>query len=94
VWIEQLAVYVRMKHGLGDALTKAAESSTVERTYQPVIQALSTLLERAKDAGGIRPHIVADDVLLLTGALWRVTPDQAGLEQADRLLDIILRGLH
>ncbi|HEY0756029.1 MAG TPA: helix-turn-helix domain-containing protein [Ktedonobacteraceae bacterium] len=93
VWIEQLAVYVRIKHGLGEALTKAAESNVVQRTYQPVIQALSSLLKAAEDAGQIQPNILPDDVLLLAGALWRIPQDQAGLKQAERLLDFILRGL-
>jgi AcrR family transcriptional regulator len=93
VWIEQLAVYIRMKHGLGEALTKAAERNVVQRTYQPVIQALSSLLKAAEDAGQIRPNILPDDVLLVAGALWRVPQDQAGLKQAERLLDFILRGL-
>jgi AcrR family transcriptional regulator len=93
VWIEQLAVYARMKHGLGEAFTKAAESNVVQRTYQPVIQALSSLLKRAEDAGQIQPNIQPDDVLLLVGALWRVPQDQAVLKQAERLLDCILRGL-
>jgi AcrR family transcriptional regulator len=93
VWMEQLAVSARMKHGLGEALTKAAERNVVQRTYQPVIQALSSLLKAASDAGQIQPNILPDDVLLLAGALWRVPQDQAGLKQAERLLDFILRGL-
>ncbi|GCE20879.1 hypothetical protein KDK_46790 [Dictyobacter kobayashii] len=93
VWIEQLAVYARMKHGLGEALTKAAESNVVQRTYQPVILALSCLLKKAEEAGQIRSNIIPDDVLLVAGALWRVPQDQAGLKQAERLLDLILRGL-
>lgn len=93
VWIEQLAVYTRMKHGLGEALTKAAEKKVVQITYQPVIHALSSLLKAASDAGQIQPNILPDDVLLLAGALWRVPQDQVGLKQAERLLDIILRGL-
>lgn len=93
VWIEQLAVYARMKHGLGEALTKAAEMKAVQVTYQPVINALSSLLKKAEEAGQIRPDIIPDDVLLLTGALWRVPRDKAGLKQAERLLDLIIRGL-
>ena len=93
VWIEQLAVDARMKHGLGEALNNAAESNVVQRTYQPVIQALSCLLKKAEEAGEIQPNILPDDVLLLAGALWRVPQDQAGLKQAERLLDVILRGL-
>ncbi|GHO97645.1 TetR family transcriptional regulator [Reticulibacter mediterranei] len=93
VWIEQLAIYTRMKHGLGEALTKAAEKSVVQRTYPIVIQALSSLLKAASDAEQIQPNILPDDVLLLVSALWRVPQDQAGLKQAERLLDIILCGL-
>ena len=92
-WLAQLAVYARMKHGLGEALTRAAENNVVQRTYQPVIQALSILLKAAADAGQIQPDIQPDDVLLLAGALWRVAQDQAGLDQAERLLALILRGL-
>lgn len=93
VWLEQLAVYARIKHGLGDALTKAAERKAVQVTYQPVINALSCLLKKAEEAGQIQSNIIPDDVLLLAGALWRVPQDQAGLKQAERLLDLILHGL-
>jgi hypothetical protein len=93
LWIEQLAVYARMKHGLGDALTKAAERNVVQMTYQPVINALSSLLKAASEAGQIQSNILPDDVLLLAGALWRVPQNQVGLKQAERLLDVILRGL-
>src|SRR5260221_9806044 len=40
VWFERLADYVRIKHGLGEALNSAAAPKGVNETYQAVTQAV------------------------------------------------------
>ena len=91
VWFLRLAVYVRIKHGLGEALNTAVVQDSVNQTYAPVIAAVEVLLRACEDAGQSQPGLKAGDVLLIMGCLWRVGP--AGPEQAARLIDLIINGL-
>lgn len=90
-WIRRLAAQARLKHGLGEALTSAHAKAAIEAQFGPVIGAIRRLLDAAIEAGEIDPGADPSDVLLLASALWRVPPGEAGLEQADRLLELIIR---
>ncbi|MGO9753900.1 MAG: TetR/AcrR family transcriptional regulator [Solirubrobacteraceae bacterium] len=92
-WFERLASYVRIKHGLGDALGPAVREDVVRDTYEPVLAAIDVLLRAGVQAGAIRPSLDPDDVLLIMGALWRVPPGEAGEAQAQRLLDLAIDGI-
>ncbi len=91
-WITELARYVRIKHGLGDALSPSAQQSVTEQTYEPVIAAITQMLDAGKQDGSIREDADAADVLLLTGALWRA-PEGEG-DHSQRMLGLIIDGLH
>jgi AcrR family transcriptional regulator len=93
VWFERLADYIRIKHGLGEALHTAAAQDVVNQTYAPVTAAVATLLEACEAAGAVRPGLDPGDVLLLMGFLWRVGPGPDGRARADRLFDLVLDGL-
>jgi AcrR family transcriptional regulator len=93
VWFLRLAGLVRVKHGLGDALQTAAAQDVVNETYAPVTGAIGVLLRACEHAGDVRPGLEPADVLLLMGFLWRVTPGDAGEQQARRLLDLAICGL-
>ncbi len=67
VWFERLADYVRVKHGLGEALHSAAVQDAVNQTYAPVTAAVSQLLAACEAAGVIRRGLDPADVLLLMG---------------------------
>ncbi|RKN07918.1 TetR/AcrR family transcriptional regulator [Streptomyces radicis] len=92
-WFLGLADYVRLKHGLGEALDTAAARDAVNETYAPVTAAVGTLLRACEEDGGVRPGLDPADVLLLMGFLWRVPPDPEGEEQARRLLELAIDGL-
>ncbi|MFJ1875179.1 SbtR family transcriptional regulator [Streptomyces chartreusis] len=67
---------MRRKHGLGDAPSSGAQQAITERSYGPVIAAISQLLDAGQQDGSVRED--ADfgdfgDFLQLTGALWRAT---------------------
>jgi AcrR family transcriptional regulator len=87
-WTAELVGYMRMKHGLGDAISPGARQSVTDQTYPPVITAISRLLDAGKQDGSIRADADADDVLLLTAALWRAPEDRS-----QRMLGLILDGL-
>jgi AcrR family transcriptional regulator len=90
-WTTELVGYMRMKHGLGDAISPGASQSVTEQTYGPVIAAITRLLDAGKRDGSIRADAEAEDVLLLTGALWRAPEGEE--DRAQRMLGLILDGL-
>jgi AcrR family transcriptional regulator len=89
-WARRLAEYVRLKHGLGDALTTPSAQAVIDATYAPVTSAIAQLLAAAEAHGDVRAGIDPSDVLLLLSALWRVPEGPAGLEQADRILELVI----
>jgi AcrR family transcriptional regulator len=93
LWFERLAGYVRIKHGLGDALHTAAAQDVVDQTYAPVTAAIAALLRSCADAGALRPDLEAGDVLLLMSCLWRIDSSDDGETQAARLFKLAVDGL-
>jgi AcrR family transcriptional regulator len=92
-WFETLAAYIRVKHGLGEALHNAAIQHAIDETYAPVVAAVATLLDACVADGSVRPGLDPADVLLLMGYLWRVGPGPDGIAQSRRLTQIVLEGL-
>lgn len=90
MWFERLAGYVKIKHGLGDALHAATAQDIVSETYGPVTAAIGELLRACEAAGSVRPGLDPGDVLLLMGFLWRTGPGEEGKAQAARLLDLVI----
>ena len=93
IWFLTLADYIRVKHGLGDALYTAAAQDVVNEAYAPVIAAVTVLLQACASDGSLRDGLDPDDVLLLMGFLWRTPVTEAGREQARRMLDLVIDGL-
>jgi AcrR family transcriptional regulator len=93
IWFERLADYVRIKHGLGEALHTVAVQDVVNETYAPVTAAVGQLLTACEAAGAVHAGLDPADVLLLMGFLWRVGPGEQGKAQAARLFDLVLGGL-
>ncbi len=93
IWFERLADYIRVKHGLGEALNTAAAQTIINDTYAPVTAAVAELLAACETTGAVRPGLDPADVLLLMGFLWRVSDDREGRAQADRTLELVLQGL-
>ena len=92
-WFETLAAYIRVKHGLGEALHNAAIRDAIDETYAPVVAAVGKLLAACTAEGSVRQSIDPADVLLLMGFLWRVAPDEPGVQQGRRLIEIVFRGI-
>jgi AcrR family transcriptional regulator len=92
-WFALLAGYIRLKRGLGEALTAANHDAATADTYGPVIGAITVLLRAGQADGTVREGLEPDDVLLLMGCVWRVPAGEAGREQSERLLDLVVEGL-
>ena len=95
-WVARLARYAVTKHGLADALRKAASpgsdlSST--DTYIAIVAALDRLLQANIAAGTLRPGLDAADVILALAGLWQLDPASEWSAQAQRIYDIVLGGL-
>ncbi len=93
IWFLTLADYIRVKHGLGDALYSAAAQTVVNEAYAPVIAAVTVLLRACTNHGSLCDGLDPGDVLLLMGFLWRTPATDQGREQARRLLDLTIEGL-
>ncbi|MFR9794771.1 TetR/AcrR family transcriptional regulator [Streptomyces sp. MS06] len=92
-WFHTLADYVRLKHGLGEALHTAAVQDAVNQTYAPVTAAVGELLRACAADGSLRNGLDPADVLLLMGFLWRVDPGADGRAQANRIMEHVMDGL-
>jgi AcrR family transcriptional regulator len=92
-WFHRLADYVRVKHGLGQALHSAAVQDAINETYTPVVTAVAQLIDACVAAGSMRTGLDADDVLLLMGFMWRVDAGPDGKKQAARLMELVIDGL-
>ncbi|MGW5354473.1 TetR/AcrR family transcriptional regulator [Streptomyces sp. NPDC004031] len=91
-WFTDLTGYVRIKHGLGEALHSAAAQEVVSATWPPVSAAVAELLEACERAGEIRAGIDPVDVVMLLSCLWRTPDTPEGAVQVRRLLDLAIRG--
>jgi AcrR family transcriptional regulator len=92
-WFETLTAYIRVKHGLGEALHNAAVQNAIDETYAPVVAAIARLLDACAADGSVRPGFDPADVLLLMGFLWRVGPGDDGREQGRRVMQIVFNGI-
>jgi hypothetical protein len=90
---EQLAEYIRLKHGLGEALDTPAAQKVIDDTYPPVTAAIAELLAACQAAGAVRSGLDPADILPMMGFLWRVADDEDGRAQAARTFDLVLKGL-
>ena len=95
-WIERLATYAVTKHGLADALRRAATPGSdlySSDTYAAIVAALDRLLQANISAGTLRAGLDADDVILALAGLWQLDPASDWKAQAHRIYDIVLSGL-
>jgi len=86
-WLDRLASFGKLKHGLADVFRTATKTALHGEQYGPVLAAITLLLDAAKAAGELRPDVDAQDLLQLVGFLWHT--DVA----ADHLLDVVMDGL-
>jgi hypothetical protein len=91
-WFEMLAEYIRLKHGLGEALHAAAVQYAIDETYAPVVGAVATLLGAWGQDRTFKPGLDPDDILL-RGYAWRVEHSAAGRAQARGPMDLAVDGV-
>lgn len=93
--IDHLTRYLMTKRGLAAALRTA--STSVEdagaRAYRAMLDAATTLVEANVRAGVVRPDVDAETVLLGLGGLLYLDPDGDWRRSAERLTDLLWRGM-
>jgi AcrR family transcriptional regulator len=92
-WLDQLAAYGRVKHGVAEAVHAATRADLSAEYYDKVTSAITLLLDAGRTAGVIRPDVTADELLLLVGFLWRLENNNWE-ERAAHLLDLVMDALH
>ena len=95
-WVARLARYAVTKHGLADALRKAATPGSdlsSSDTYTAIVAALDRLLQANIGAGTLRPNLDAEDVILALAGLWQLDSASDWSAQAQRIYDIVVGGL-
>jgi len=92
LWFADLTDYVRIKHGLGEALNSAAAQEVISASWPPVTAAVGRLLDACERAGEIRPGIDPVDVVMLLSCLWRTPDTPDGATQARRLMELAIDG--
>ena len=91
-WLDRLAAYGRVKHGVAEAVHAATRADLSSEYYDKVAGVITVLLDAGKKAGVVRPDIDADELLLLVGFLWRL--DNTNWEtRAHHLLDLVMDAL-
>ena len=90
-WTTELVGAMRKKHGLGDAISQTGHQAAAEKSYGPVIGAITALFDAGKADGSIRQDAQPADFLMLTGSLWRAIENSDA--DSARMLELILDGL-
>ncbi|MFF9038638.1 TetR/AcrR family transcriptional regulator [Streptomyces sp. NPDC014892] len=94
-WMDGLARYAMAKAGLAEALRTAAATTggSAKPGYPRFLAAIDLLLDANHEAGTIRPGVTADDFLLAIAGVWQLDPRSDWRPRADRLFDLVMRGL-
>lgn len=92
-WFETLSAYIRIKHGLGDALHSAAAQEMINASWGPATAAVTKLVDACVAEGTIAPGHDPADIIMLMSFLWRVPNNDDGVIQGRRLIAAVFSGL-
>lgn len=92
-WFETLAGYIRVKHGLGDALHSAAAQEVVAASWGPTTDAVRLLVDACVAEGTMAAGHDPADIIMLMTFLWRVADTPDGEAQGRRLTHTVFLGL-
>ncbi len=92
-WFETLAGYIRIKHGLGDALHSAAAQDVINASWGPTTAAVAKLVDACVAEGTIAAGHDPADIIMLMSFLWRVANNEDGVARGRRLIAAVFSGL-
>jgi AcrR family transcriptional regulator len=91
-WLDRLVEYARVKRGVMAAIEASAWTDLYADQHDRLDQAVAALLDRGAAAGVVRADVDATDVILLLGALSRVS-EADWSTRSGTLVAVILDGL-
>jgi AcrR family transcriptional regulator len=93
VWLHRFIGYVATKHALAEELFAVADrDSEVFKSCRGAFYAAGEpLLQRAQQAGAVRPDVAIDDVVKMVGGIAKIQGTDP--ETVDRILSVALDGL-
>ncbi|GAA1156402.1 TetR/AcrR family transcriptional regulator [Kribbella jejuensis] len=92
-WFETLCAYIRIKHGLGEALHSAAAQEAISASWAPTTAAVRKLVEACVAEGTMAPGHDPVDIIMLMSFLWRLPAGDAGVVQGRRIIETVFSGL-
>lgn len=93
-WLRAYIKHVSDKHGLAAAFAtgRREDSEFVAACHAAIHTIGSSLLERAQQAGEIRPDVSADELLTLVNAI-AIAAETQSAKESNRLLGLIFHGI-
>jgi AcrR family transcriptional regulator len=89
IWLHGMVCHITGTRGLGPALVMSAERGS--ECHARILDAGGSLLVRAQKDGAVPSEVAIEDLLkLVNGICLASDPDT---DQADRLLDLVIRGV-
>jgi AcrR family transcriptional regulator len=94
-WMEQFLSYMAAKKGMAGALRVVLNADDALRlaTRSMLIDVLAALLQAGERSGDVRPGLDPTDVVMALGGFALVGGEENEPALAQRLLDLLLRGL-
>jgi AcrR family transcriptional regulator len=92
-WFETLSGYIRIKHGLGDAMHSAEVQEVIDATWAPATAAVARLVDACVAEGTVAPGHDPADIIMLMSFLWRVPNNDRGVAQGRRIIAAVFAGL-
>lgn len=94
-WMDLFVEYMSTKRGMSEALRAviASGGNPFKHSRDRLLEAITTLLRAAADAGAVRADVAPGDVLVGLSGVSLATADTSQADLAGRLLDLLMDGL-
>jgi len=94
-WMDLFGDWIAAKNGMLETLLGLIESEEIthSQTHAHLIAAIEDMLRAGRAAGELRPDVTAEDVAAHLIGIFTVAPLPEHADRADRLLDVVMRGL-
>jgi AcrR family transcriptional regulator len=89
IWLHSMVAHITSTRGLGPALVMSAERGS--HCHERILTAGRSLLTRAQKGGEVPGDVAVEDLLKLVNGISLAGGQDAA--QADRLLDLVIRGI-
>ena len=95
VWLQAVGGYIATTRGLAASLVYSVREAQPPQSgscYATIAEAGGELLQRAQEAGAVRPEVSINDLLTLINGVSLAT-EQGGAVEVERLLTLALEGI-